>query len=177
MQATQRTANSKVRAALQPHCGCLHNAPWITALHLDGRVSTGRKFGQWGWKKRRPGGMSQSLSVLLSFVLGVGITPATGAVSSMKLEQSVCGLKEPFMFWLWSTAAGRPNAGRLTGLHGVEDVSLSTKDRRMLRGYRLEAPPNRGASAPEGYLLVLQGNAMLAGPDHWTVHSLCRQWV
>ena len=81
----------------------------------------------------------------------------------MKLEQSVCGLKEPFIFWLWSSQAGSPNANRLAGLRNVEDVSFETKDNRLLRGYKLKATDGEGqVAAPKGYLLVLQGNAMLA---------------
>lgn len=76
----------------------------------------------------------------------------------MDLETRVCGIKEPFVFWLWSRAAGAPDAARLAGLTGVEDVSLKTKDQRVLRGYRL----NSRKATTRGYLLVLQGNAILA---------------
>ncbi|OOZ39741.1 alpha/beta hydrolase [Solemya elarraichensis gill symbiont] len=81
----------------------------------------------------------------------------------MKLEQSVCGLKEPLTFWLWSSLAGKPNADQLAGLNHVEDISFETKDHRILRGYKLRATGNEGELiAPKGYLLVLQGNAILA---------------
>ena len=81
----------------------------------------------------------------------------------MKPEQSVCGLKEPFIFWLWSSMAGSPNADRLTGLRNVEDISFETKDNRILRGYKLKATGREGqVSSPKGYLLVMQGNAILA---------------
>jgi len=81
----------------------------------------------------------------------------------MKLEQSVCGLKEPFIFWLWSSQAGSPNADRMAGLRNVEDISFRTKDNRTLRGYKLKATGIEGqVSSPKGYLLVLQGNAILA---------------
>ena len=81
----------------------------------------------------------------------------------MKLEQSVCGLKEPFIFWLWSSQAGSPNADRLSGLRNVEDISFRTKDNRTLRGYKLKVTGIEGqVSSPKGYLLVLQGNAILA---------------
>jgi len=79
----------------------------------------------------------------------------------MKPEQIVCGLKEPFVFWLWSSLAGSPNADRLAGLRNVEDISFETKDNRTLRGYKLKATGSEGqASLPKGYLLVLQGNAI-----------------
>jgi pimeloyl-ACP methyl ester carboxylesterase len=80
-----------------------------------------------------------------------------------KLEQSICGLKEPFIFWLWSSAAGKPNASRIANIANIEDVSLTTSDGRVLRGYKLGATPAAGAgNIPRGYLLVVQGNAMLA---------------
>ncbi len=81
----------------------------------------------------------------------------------MKLEQSVCGLKEPLVFWLWSSMAGSPNADRVAALRNVEDISFQTKDNRVLRGYRLRATGAEGqVSSPKGYLLVMQGNAILA---------------
>lgn len=81
----------------------------------------------------------------------------------MELEQSVCGLKEPILFWLWSRAAGSPDAGRVSGLRHVEDIAFETKDHRTLRGYRLRAArPDGQVAAARGYLLVMQGNAILA---------------
>jgi len=81
----------------------------------------------------------------------------------MSLEQSVCGLKEPLVFWLWSSMAGSPNADRLARLRNVEDISFETKDNRTLRGYKLKATGSEGQLAsPKGYLLVMQGNAILA---------------
>ena len=79
------------------------------------------------------------------------------------LEVSVCGLQEPVMFWLWSSMAGNPDAGRLAGLQHVEDIAFETRDGRWLRGYRLKATDTDGLPvAPKGYLLVIQGNAILA---------------
>ena len=97
------------------------------------------------------------------FAFFSGCTSAGQAGDAMKLEQSVCGLQEPFMFWLWSSMAGSPNAGRLSGLSHVEDIVFETKDNRLLRGYRLKATSDAGRlTAPKGYLLVMQGNAILA---------------
>jgi alpha/beta superfamily hydrolase len=84
---------------------------------------------------------------------------------TMDLEQSVCGLKEPLLFWLWSSQAGNPDINRLRGLPNAEPISFRTDDNRLLRGYRLMAGANSKqpySAKPEGYLLVLQGNAMLA---------------
>jgi alpha-beta hydrolase superfamily lysophospholipase len=83
---------------------------------------------------------------------------ADSGKESDRLERSVCGFKEPFVFWLWSSAAGSPDASRLKGEKGVEAVTLETRDGRLLRGYMLKA----ASKQPKGYLLVAQGNAMLA---------------
>jgi alpha/beta superfamily hydrolase len=82
----------------------------------------------------------------------------------MKLEERVCGVKEPFIFWLWSNAAGRPNSKRLDGLDNVKDIAYKTKDGRTLRGYQLTAREIKPAqeNKAKGFLLVLQGNAILA---------------
>lgn len=80
-----------------------------------------------------------------------------------RLEESVCGWKEPVAFWLWSRHAGKPDAGRLSGLARVETVEHETKDGRRLRGYRLGAASKAGTQVPpRGYLLIAQGNATLA---------------
>ena len=85
--------------------------------------------------------------------------------NKMNLEQSVCGLKEPLLFWLWSNQAGKPNAKRLLGLSNVVDIAYTTPDGRVLRGYKLAAYVDRHRSRtdrPNGYLLIIQGNAILA---------------
>lgn len=102
------------------------------------------------------------MSLLLFVVTYTAI--AASSTTHMKLEQSVCGIKEPVYFWLWSTVAGRPNSKRLSGLDGVLDISFRTQDGRTLRGYKLGTSktfPLQKESA-KGFLLVLQGNAMLA---------------
>jgi len=108
-----------------------------------------------GWKK-------YVISLLLCLVPSAAI--AAKSAMPMKLEQSVCGIKEPIYFWLWSTAAGRPNSKRLSGLEGVVDLSFTTQDGRRLRGYKLRANktfPEQTEPA-RGFLLVMQGNAILA---------------
>ena len=87
-----------------------------------------------------------------------GMVHGTTVNEHMELETRVCGIKEPFVFWLWSLAAGSADASRLAGLVGVDDLSFTTQDNRELRGYRLGSR----ATYPRGYLLVLQGNAILA---------------
>lgn len=73
------------------------------------------------------------------------------------LEQSLCGpIREPFAFWSFRRVAGRPDAARVGGIRDLEAVSFETRDHRTLRGYKLRA------ERPWGYLLIAQGNAMLA---------------
>jgi hypothetical protein len=54
----------------------------------------------------------------------------TNAGESMRLEleKSVCGMQEPFVFWLWSSMAGRPDSTPIGGLSNVEDISIQTVD-------------------------------------------------
>lgn len=86
-----------------------------------------------------------------------------GELMHPELEKSVCGIKEPFVFWLWSSMAGKPDTAHIGGLSNVEDISVQTVDGRTLRGYKLKALAPGGASGhAQGYLLVIQGNAMLA---------------
>jgi alpha/beta superfamily hydrolase len=81
----------------------------------------------------------------------------------LELEKSVCGIQEPFVFWLWSSMAGRPDSTRIDGLSNVEDISVQTVDGRTLRGYKLKAQVlGRDSADAKEYLLVVQGNAMLA---------------
>ena len=56
-----------------------------------------------------------------------------------ELEKTVCGIKEPFFFWLWSSMAGSPDSARVEGLANAEDISMRTVDGRTLRGYILKA--------------------------------------
>lgn len=76
--------------------------------------------------------------------------------------QSVCGAwTERLLSTLYHLMAGRPDARRVAGLHGLEPVAFTTSDRRKLGGYRLRASAN-GRDAPRGYVLIALGNAMLA---------------
>jgi pimeloyl-ACP methyl ester carboxylesterase len=105
------------------------------------------------------------LLVLCALLAGCAAPCRAGQDSEpVSPEQSVCGLKEPLLFWLWSRIAGRPDAARVAGLPGVEDIAFAARDGRVLRGYRLRAAAagNGTAAVPRGYVLVLQGNAVLA---------------
>jgi len=92
-------------------------------------------------------------------------------------ESSVCGvLREPLAFWQFRRVAGAPDASRIRSIRDIERLSFTTRDGRVLGGYKLRAVthPDReagpagttrkeeGPGHPRGYLLVAQGNAMLA---------------
>jgi len=77
-------------------------------------------------------------------------------------EQTVCGwFKERLAFASWSAVAGAPNPQAWRGVQGAAPVSFKTRDGRVLAGYKISArqAPSVGHS---GFLLVAQGNAMLA---------------
>jgi alpha/beta superfamily hydrolase len=76
-------------------------------------------------------------------------------------EEAVCGtIKESLGFWTWRTLAGRVDDSAPARVGGSRLDSIETTDGRVLRGLVLEAS-TEGHSA-RGYLLVAQGNAMLA---------------
>ncbi|MCG3200387.1 MAG: hypothetical protein NFCOHLIN_00239 [Gammaproteobacteria bacterium] len=112
-------------------------------------------------RRRRPAAI---LSCLLAVVLATSAAPGARGNAVMAaddggtdLEQSLCGrIREPFAFWSFRRVAGRPDASRLAGIRDIEPISFLTRDDRTLRGYKLRA------ERPWGYLLVAQGNAMLA---------------
>jgi alpha/beta superfamily hydrolase len=73
------------------------------------------------------------------------------------VESAVCGsIREPFMFWLWRSMAGSPDPKRVEYIKDLQQIRFKTRDNKELGGYRLVA------ASPKGYLLVAQGNAMLA---------------
>ena len=101
-----------------------------------------------------------SSCILLALLLSCASTQADQ--NKVDLEQSVCGVKEPIFFMRWSRAAGIPDSFRLSGLENIEEISVQSKDRRILRGYKLKGSTSENTGAVKGYLLVVQGNAMLA---------------
>ena len=92
----------------------------------------------------------------------VWIVSATSAVRAAfaqeaDVERAVCGsVREPLMFWLWRSMAGSPNPTRVAQITKLEQIHFKTRDGVELGGYKL------AAVNPQGYLLVAQGNAMLA---------------
>jgi len=107
--------------------------------------------------------LPRCMATLMLLTVHVYGTASYAGQQSSNLEQSICGLKEPFIFWLWSSAAGGASAARLAQVANVEDVAITSSDGRLLRGYKLKSTHARtGKDLPRGYLLVVQGNAMLA---------------
>jgi alpha/beta superfamily hydrolase len=95
------------------------------------------------------------LFLILTLLMMQSAQPALA--EQLDSETAVCGsFREPFMFWLWHTLAGSPDARRLAGVKDVEPIQFKTRDGIVLSGYKLRA------ANPKGYLLVAQGNAMLA---------------
>ncbi len=77
------------------------------------------------------------------------------------LEESVCGsVREPFAFWLWSRAAGKPNPEITSSASNAVPTEYRTRDGRLLKGYKLASTAAGGTVV--GAVLVAQGNAMLA---------------
>lgn len=77
------------------------------------------------------------------------------------LEESVCGsVREPFAFWLWSRAAGKPNPKIASSTPNAVPTEYKTRDGRLLKGYKLASTAAGGTVL--GAVLVAQGNAMLA---------------
>lgn len=108
-----------------------------------------------GWMRRTHGFM------LALFLLGALMANDTksAATQTPDVEAAVCGsFREPFMFWLWRLLAGSPSQHRLAHIENVERLRFMTRDGVELGGYKLTA------QHAKGYLLVAQGNAMLA--DH-----------
>ena len=95
---------------------------------------------------------------LMTMILSIGICTMSHAKNiEPHLENSVCGfLREPLAFWQFRRAAGTADASRVRSIRDIERLSFTTRDGRELGGYKLRADD------PQGYLLVAQGNAMLA---------------
>lgn len=82
---------------------------------------------------------------------------AYGTNAEADLESSACGFaREPLAFWRFRMVAGKPDAGRVESIRNIESLGFTTRDGRKLGGYKLRA------LNPQGYLLVAQGNAILA---------------
>lgn len=100
----------------------------------------------------------RQIFAMIVFAMTIG---SATAAESENLEESVCGLiQEPFVFWMWSSFAGKPNPKAVSRIPNAESVVHKTKDGRLLRGYKLKSTLSGGIVL--GFVLVSQGNAMLA---------------
>ena len=101
--------------------------------------------------------MANTMAIFLVWLLFAVSGTKTALAQEADVESAVCGsVREPFMFWLWSSMAGSPNPQRVSHIKNLEQTRFKTRDAIELGGYKL------AATNPKGYLLVVQGNAMLA---------------
>lgn len=96
-------------------------------------------------------------AVFLLLVACAASGTTAASAQEVEVESAVCGfVREPSMFWLWHSMAGDPNPKRVAHIKDLEQIHFKTRDATELGGYKL------AATSPKGYLLVAQGNAMLA---------------
>jgi alpha/beta superfamily hydrolase len=101
--------------------------------------------------------LNTTLVVFLVWMVSTATDVRAALAQEPDVETAVCGsMREPFMFWLWSSMAGSPNPKRVSHITNLEQIHIKTRDSVELGGYKLTA------TNPKGYLLVAQGNAMLA---------------
>jgi alpha/beta superfamily hydrolase len=97
--------------------------------------------------------------VLLFFLIAV----VSNTVADNK-EKVICGfIQEPFLFWLWSSMAPRPDKKRALVYPLIEQTEFKTSDDRILRGYKYSSHNKENDRIlPKGYVLMALGNAMIA---------------
>ena len=99
----------------------------------------------------------QNLISLIMGVLFLVSSPNLVVAKEFDYEQTVCGaVREPLAFWLWQSMAGRPDPSHVELKQNVQSIQFTARDGVILSGYKL------AARVPRGYILVAQGNAMLA---------------
>jgi alpha/beta superfamily hydrolase len=95
--------------------------------------------------------------ILIVWVMSTANDARAALAQEADVETAVCGaIREPLMFWLWRSTAGSPNPTRVAHITNLEKIRFKTRDGIELGGYKL------AAKSAKGYLLVAQGNAMLA---------------
>lgn len=103
----------------------------------------------------------RNVAMIMAALILIGGAGNAMATDSGNPEEAVCGsLREPLAFWLWSSTAGSPNPDAAAALPNAKTVEHTTRDGRVLKGYKLDSTAADGAV--KGRLLVAQGNAMLA---------------
>lgn len=104
--------------------------------------------------------MNRHFRLVLSACLLAVMNGCAVTGGGREAEESVCGaMREPLVFAIWNHLAGEPDAARAMRIRNAERISFTTRDERVLRGYRLASTKE---GPPEGRLLVAQGNAMLS---------------
>ena len=97
------------------------------------------------------------LAILIITVIFFLNSPRTVVAEELDFEQAVCGsVREPLAFWLWQSMAGRSEPSYIKLKQNVQSIQFTARDGAILSGYKL------AARVPRGYILVAQGNAMLA---------------
>ncbi len=96
-------------------------------------------------------------------IAGLVVTASSQLVAEARSgdpERTVCGaLLERIAFAVWSRAAGQPRDDAWRSVQGASAVDHLTRDGRDLRGFRVSP---RAALRRPGFVLFMQGNAMLA---------------
>lgn len=97
------------------------------------------------------------LAILIITVIFFLNSPRMVVAEEFDFEQAVCGsVREPLAFWLWQSMAGRSEPSYIKLKQNVQSIQFTARDGAILSGYKL------AARVPRGYILVAQGNAMLA---------------
>lgn len=97
------------------------------------------------------------LTILIIGVIFFVSSPKMVVAEDFDFEQAVCGaIREPLAFWLWQSMAGQPDPSHIELKQNVQSIQFVARDGVILSGYKL------AARVPRGYILVAQGNAMLA---------------
>ncbi len=99
--------------------------------------------------------------LLLSFAVLLALIASAQA---NEREQTVCGfIKEPLLFWFWSSAAPEPDESRINDINYIKATKFNTSDGKTLRGYKYLSNDGKGnRTPPKGYVLMALGNAMIA---------------
>ena len=79
-------------------------------------------------------------------------------------EDAICGsIKEPLVFWLWSSIPPAPDKNRIQDPLFIAPIEFKASDGAVLRGYRYASNDGQNNKThPKGYVLVALGNAMIA---------------
>ena len=82
----------------------------------------------------------QKLRLILTLLVLISTLVSATAAEPENIEKSVCGsIQEPFVFWMWSSAAGEPSTEAAKSVPNAEPIAHKTKDGRVLRGYKLRS--------------------------------------